>query len=105
MAADCGVGCFRVATHCTEADVAGQHIGLSRQLGVDTVGFLMMAHMVTPEQLLAQAKILEGFGASWSTCTDSAGFMLPDDVSARDRGAAGGALARRRRLASTGTTT
>src|SRR6188508_3101118 len=41
MAVDCGVGCIRVATHCTEADVSKQHIGLSRKLGVDTVGFLM----------------------------------------------------------------
>ena len=83
MAADCGVGCFRVATHCTEADVAGQHLGLSRQLGVEAVGFLMMAHMLEPEALVAQAKILEDFGAELVYVTDSAGFMLPDDVTAR----------------------
>src|ERR1700744_2465594 len=49
MAVDCGVKTIRVATHCTEADVSGQHIGLARRLGVDTVGFLMMAHMTSPE--------------------------------------------------------
>jgi 4-hydroxy-2-oxovalerate/4-hydroxy-2-oxohexanoate aldolase len=83
MAVDCGVGCMRVATHCTEGDVAEQHIGLSRKLGVDTVGFLMMAHMVEPEVLLAQAKLLEGYGANCVYVTDSAGYMLPDDVTAR----------------------
>jgi 4-hydroxy-2-oxovalerate/4-hydroxy-2-oxohexanoate aldolase len=83
MAVDCGVGCMRVATHCTEADVAEQHIGLSRKLGVDTVGFLMMAHMVEPDVLLAQAKLLESYGANCVYVTDSAGYMLPDDVTAR----------------------
>jgi 4-hydroxy-2-oxovalerate/4-hydroxy-2-oxohexanoate aldolase len=83
MAHELGVSTIRVATHCTEADVSGQHIGLSRELGLDTVGFLMMAHMITPEQLLAQAKLMESYGANCIYCTDSAGYMLPDDVTAR----------------------
>lgn len=83
MAVDCGVQCIRVATHCTEADVAIQHIGMSRSLGVETVGFLMMAHMVSPEELLRQARIMEDFGAQIIYCTDSAGFMLPRDVTDR----------------------
>jgi 4-hydroxy-2-oxovalerate/4-hydroxy-2-oxohexanoate aldolase len=83
MAADCGVGTVRVATHCTEADVSGQHIGVSRKLGLDTVGFLMMAHMIPPEQLLVQAKLMESYGANCIYVTDSAGWMLPDDVTAR----------------------
>src|SRR5688572_15464909 len=56
MARDCGVHTIRVATHCTEADVAEQHIALSRKLEMDTVGFLMMAHMISAEELLVQAK-------------------------------------------------
>jgi 4-hydroxy-2-oxovalerate/4-hydroxy-2-oxohexanoate aldolase len=83
MAVDCGVRTIRVATHCTEADVSEQHIGLARKLGVDTVGFLMMAHMIPPEQLLAQAKLMESYGANTVYCTDSAGYMLPADVTAR----------------------
>ena len=83
MAVDCGVGTMRVATHCTEADVSEQHIGIARKLGVDTVGFLMMAHMIEPEALLVQAKKLESYGANCVYITDSAGYMLPDDVSAR----------------------
>ncbi|MDX1466223.1 MAG: 4-hydroxy-2-oxovalerate aldolase [Halomonas sp.] len=83
MARDLGVSTIRIATHCTEADVAEQHIGMARQLGLDTVGFLMMAHMISPEQLLEQARLMEAFGANCIYCTDSAGYMLPDDVTAR----------------------
>lgn len=83
MAHDCGVSAIRVATHCTEADVSEQHIGLSRELGLDTVGFLMMAHMIEPEQLLEQARLMESYGANCVYITDSAGYMLPDDVRAR----------------------
>ena len=83
LAKDCGVATVRVATHCTEADVSEQHISRSRKLGLDTVGFLMMAHMVEPPELLAQAKLMESYGANCIYCTDSAGYMLPDDVTAR----------------------
>lgn len=85
LAHDCGVKTIRIATHCTEADVAEQHIGVARQLGLDTVGFLMMAHMQDPAGLARQAQLMEGYGAQCVYCTDSAGFMLPDDVSARIR--------------------
>lgn len=83
MAVKAGVSCIRVATHCTEADVSRQHIGMSVDLGVDTVGFLMMAHMIEPEQLLEQALLMESYGANCIYITDSAGYMLPDDVTAR----------------------
>ncbi|MGE0387043.1 MAG: 4-hydroxy-2-oxovalerate aldolase [Gammaproteobacteria bacterium] len=83
MAHDCGVSTLRVATHCTEADVAGQHIALARRLGLDTVGFLMMAHMAPPETIARQGRLMESFGAHCVYCTDSAGHMLPDDVTAR----------------------
>ena len=85
MAVDCGVRCVRVATHCTEADVSRQHIGLARELGMDTVGFLMMAHRVEAPQLLEQALLMESYGATTVYVTDSAGYMLPDDVTARVR--------------------
>lgn len=83
MAVDCGVGTIRVATHCTEADVSEQHIGLAAKIGVDTVGFLMMAHMIEAPQLLEQAKLMQSYGAQTIYITDSAGYMLPDDVTAR----------------------
>jgi 4-hydroxy-2-oxovalerate/4-hydroxy-2-oxohexanoate aldolase len=80
---DCGVATIRVATHCTEADVSEQHLTLARKLGLDTVAFLMMAHMITPEELARQAQLMEGYGAHCVYVTDSAGYMLPEDVSAR----------------------
>ncbi|HMW24397.1 MAG TPA: 4-hydroxy-2-oxovalerate aldolase [Burkholderiaceae bacterium] len=83
MAKDLGVHTIRVATHCTEADVSEQHIGLARQLGMDTVGFLMMAHMNSTEGLVEQAKLMENYGANCLYITDSAGYMLPEDVKAR----------------------
>ncbi len=83
MACDLGVRTIRVATHCTEADVSEQHIGLGRQLDMDTVGFLMMAHMAPPERLVEEALKMESYGANCVYVTDSAGFMLPDDVRAR----------------------
>lgn len=83
MAADCGAGCVHVASHCTEADVTEQHIGLGRQLGMDTVGFLMMAHMTDVETLVSQALLMESYGATTVYCVDSAGYMLPGDVTAR----------------------
>ncbi|TVQ72890.1 MAG: 4-hydroxy-2-oxovalerate aldolase [Oceanospirillales bacterium] len=83
MAKDCGVSTIRVATHCTEADVSEQHIGMAAKMGMDTVGFLMMAHMVEPEKILEQAKLMVGYGANCIYATDSAGYMLPDDVTAR----------------------
>jgi len=83
MARELGVHTIRVATHCTEADVAEQHIGMARKLEMDTVGFLMMSHMAAPEKILEQAKLMESYGANCIYCTDSAGYMLPEHVKAR----------------------
>ena len=83
MAREIGVNTIRVATHCTEADVSEQHINLARKLEMDTVGFLMMAHMNSPEGLAEQARLMESYGANCVYITDSAGYMLPHDVSAR----------------------
>jgi len=83
MAHGLGVRTIRVATHCTEADVSEQHITMARKLDLDTVGFLMMAHMASPQKLVEQALLMEGYGANCIYVTDSAGYMLPDDVKAR----------------------
>lgn len=83
MAHGLGVHTIRVATHCTEADVSEQHITFARKLGMDTVGFLMMAHMAGAEKLVSQARLMESYGANCIYVTDSAGYLLPDGVKER----------------------
>ncbi|WP_101756654.1 4-hydroxy-2-oxovalerate aldolase [Oceanicoccus sp. KOV_DT_Chl] len=80
MAADCGIDTIRIASHCTEADVTEQHIGMAAAMGLDTVGFLMMVHMTSPEALLEQLKLMESYGANCVYITDSAGYLLPQQV-------------------------
>ncbi len=80
---DAGARSVHVATHCTEADTAPQHIAYARKLGMDTTGFLMMAHLNDPAGIAAQGKLFESYGANTVYVTDSAGYMLPEDVKAR----------------------
>lgn len=76
----CGITAVRVATHCTEADVAEQHIRAAKEMGLFTVGFLMMAHLTDVGRLVEEALKMESYGADVVYATDSAGAMLPRDV-------------------------
>jgi 4-hydroxy 2-oxovalerate aldolase len=80
---DLGVRSVRVATHCTEADVARQHIETAKSWGMDVSGFLMMAHLNEPAALAEQAKLMESYGADCVYVTDSAGRLTMNGV--RDR--------------------
>ncbi len=82
-AREAGVETIRIATHCTEADISRQHIEAARGMGMDVVGFLMMAHMIPTRELVAQARLMESYGAHCVYVTDSAGALLMDE--ARER--------------------
>ncbi|MDN3017297.1 4-hydroxy-2-oxovalerate aldolase [Paenibacillus sp. BSR1-1] len=84
-AAKLGAKMARVATHVTEADVSLQHIHAAKELGMETVGFLMMSHMAPVDKLVEQAKLMESYGADSIYVVDSAGALLPEGVRERIR--------------------
>jgi 4-hydroxy-2-oxovalerate aldolase len=85
QAAQLGAKMARIATHVTEADVSPQHMALAKDLGLETVGFLMMSHMAPTSKLVEQAKLMESYGADTVYVVDSAGALLPEQVKERIR--------------------
>ena len=82
-AVDAGVDVFRIAAHCTEADITDRHIRYVRQAGKEAFGVLMMSHMASPLTLLEEARKMASYGAQAIILMDSAGAYLPDDVKER----------------------
>lgn len=80
---EAGAEMVRVATHCTEADVSRQHFGVATELGMETAGFLMMAHRTSPENLARQARVMVDAGCQTVYVTDSAGALMMDEATRR----------------------
>lgn len=80
-----GIQLVRIATQCTEADISQQHFGMAKELGLETVGFLMMSHMRPPEFLAEQALLMESYGCDCVYVVDSAGALLPGGAAERVR--------------------
>lgn len=83
MAADCGAKVAQIATHVTEADIAEQHIGVAKKMGMEVIAMLMLSHMGSPEKIAEQGRLMESFGADIVQVTDSAGALIPETVKER----------------------
>ncbi len=82
-ARDAGASVVRIATHCTEADISAQHFAAARELGLETVGFLMLSHRIGGDELAVQARTMADAGCECVYVVDSAGWLLPADVTER----------------------
>lgn len=83
MGVDLGVDVFRIASHCTEADLTQRHITFVREQSREVYGVLMMTHMAPPETLRDEALKMQSYGAEGVILMDSAGAFLPPDVTRR----------------------
>jgi len=83
LALDVGVDVFRIATHCTEADITERHISHIRGHGREVYGVLMMSHMASEAVLVEEASKMQAYGAEGVVIMDSAGAYLPSDVTVR----------------------
>lgn len=80
-----GIDVLIVASHCTEANITRQHIEYGVNHNLEVFGVLMMSHMLAAKELLAQAKLMQSYGANGVILMDSAGAYLPEDVSRKVR--------------------
>ena len=87
-AVDLGVDVFRIASHCTEADVTQRHIEYVRNAGRSAYGVLLMSHMADTAKLVEEAKKMASYGAEAIIIFDSSGHYLPENVTERIAGLA-----------------
>jgi 4-hydroxy 2-oxovalerate aldolase len=78
-----GVGTVDDLRDAHAAGVSVQHFGAARDLGMETVGFLMLSHRLDPAGLAKQARIMVDAGAECVYVVDSAGALVLSDAQAR----------------------
>lgn len=79
-AIDIGIKFLMIACHCSEANITKEHIEYATSKNIDTYGILMMSHMLSAEELLRQARLMQGYGVKGVILMDSAGAYLPQNV-------------------------
>jgi|TARA_B100001094_G_scaffold163836_1_gene158596 4-hydroxy 2-oxovalerate aldolase len=82
-AIDEGVDVFRIASHCTEATITKSHIKFLAKSNKEVKGVLMMTALAKSDELVENAKVMEGYGAQAIIVMDSTGTYLPNDVKER----------------------
>jgi len=82
-AIDLGVDIFRVASHCTEANVTKTHIEYLKNHNKIVYGVLMMSSLCSTTVLVEESKKMENYGADAIIIMDSTGTYLPFDVEER----------------------
>lgn len=82
MAAEYGMRFIRVGNNAGDGNQSVNAVKMVKKAGLYCRYSLMKAYIVTPEQLAEEAAMLEQEGVDCITIMDSAGTMLPDDVTA-----------------------
>ncbi|MGF6508953.1 4-hydroxy-2-oxovalerate aldolase [Paraburkholderia sp. 32] len=80
VALEAGVDVFRLASHCTEANITRRFIEYVRHVGKTAYGVLMMSHMADAREIVDQSRLMQSYGAEAIVLMDSAGFSTPDLV-------------------------
>jgi 4-hydroxy 2-oxovalerate aldolase len=80
QAFEIGVDVFRIACHCTEANITERYINEVKSFGKIAYGVLMMSHMADSNKTLEQATLMKSYGADAIILMDSAGNYLPSDA-------------------------
>jgi 4-hydroxy 2-oxovalerate aldolase len=82
-----GMSFIRIGTNIYESKQAEESIKYAKDLGLEVSANLMKSYAVSPEEFVEHAKVVEKFGADMISLVDSAGGMIPTEVSSYIRAA------------------
>lgn len=82
LAARYGMHFIRVGTNVTEIEQSEKYIRRAKELGMEVFANYMKTYASTPDEVAARAVISASYGADHVCVVDSAGGMLPEDVTA-----------------------